>query len=136
MARGESATEIPISVADTKSSIVAAMKNGLARLRPDINHCRDCERAYETGQNAPSGHPLVIESRKGYITPMARGESSHSAAIARLTADDKRLYDERERCAAAASWAIHDCALPPGEKNLEIRSLINTAVLAAIKNLP
>jgi hypothetical protein len=25
--------------------------------RPSINHCRDCERAYETGMHAPAGHP-------------------------------------------------------------------------------
>lgn len=25
--------------------------------RPNINHCRDCERAYEMGMHAPAGHP-------------------------------------------------------------------------------
>lgn len=55
-----------ISVADTEASIIATMRIGMVRLKPDINHCRDCERAYEMGQAAPRGHPLVLESVKGF----------------------------------------------------------------------
>lgn len=62
--------------------------------------------------------------------------TSYSAALVRLTVDDKRLYNERERCAKAASWAIYDCPLPAGENNLEIRSIIKAAVLEAIAKLP
>lgn len=29
--------------------------------RPNINHCRDCERAYEMGMHAPPGHPWTYD---------------------------------------------------------------------------
>jgi hypothetical protein len=57
------AAALGITVREAKKRIKAqeARMHGYAygeRIRrPNINHCRDCERAYETGMHAPAGHP-------------------------------------------------------------------------------
>lgn len=56
-----------------------------------------------------------------------------SLAKVLATARNEGRQEERARCAKAASWAIHDAELPPGEHNLEIRSLINRHVLQEIE---
>lgn len=52
---------IRISPASTEASIGKAMHSGQVKLVANINHCRDCERAYEMGQQPPKGHPLCLE---------------------------------------------------------------------------
>lgn len=59
-------------------------------------------------------------------------EWKRAVAMERIIKLEAAMLALIERCAKAASWAIHDCPLPPGENNFLIRGLINAAVLNAI----